>query len=155
MPGSQAMNIELTAESKKIIQKMRNADIFPDVKKEMMKATAPAQTAVRRAARALPSSRKRKDVDSLRNALAGAVQRRIKIGARTISAIIILVPRGGKSNIARAVEGVIPWEHSVFGNENRKVKQEPMPFFYKTLETLIPGITARIDRALADFEKKL
>jgi hypothetical protein len=154
--GRDAMHVELTAQSKVVLGKMTNADAMPDLRKALMQATAPAQAALRRAARALPSTRKRKDVDSLRNALAGAIQRRIKVSAKTITVLILSVPRGGKSNIARAVEGIIPWEHSTFGHSDRKVTQKPMPYFYKTMDELTPAVGARIEAVMTDFvDKKL
>jgi len=149
------MRVELTAESKKTVVKLAKADAMPDLRKALMVATAPAQAALRKAARALPSTRNRKDVDSLRNALAGAIQRRVKTTSKVVTVIILSVPRGGKSNIARAVEGIIPWEHSVFGHEGTRVKQKPMPYFYKTMDELLPETTAKVESAMAEFEKKL
>jgi hypothetical protein len=157
MASSEDVKMELTAESRAIIQRMKHADALPDLRKALIEASDPMVPAVKRAARGLPSVRSRYKTPngSLRNALANAVKRKVKLTSKRVPLVLITnVPQGGKSNIARAVEGEIPWEHPTFGH-NPTVSQEAMPFFYRTLEKYAPIVEQRVRKVLTEFAQKL
>lgn len=157
MASTEDVRMELTAESERVIAKMIRADALPDLRKALVEASEPMVPAVKRAARGLPSTRSRRQTPggSLRNQLANAVKRKIKLSTRRSPMVLITnVPQGAKSNLARAVEGEIPWEHPTFGHEPT-VRQTPMPFFYSTLEKYAPFVEARVRKVLDDFEHQL
>lgn len=154
---SKAIQFGLSAESKKTIAKLSTADFKPEIRKGLRDASAPLQAAVRNAVRHLPASRKRsKDSPggSLRSAVASAVVRRIKVTPTEQFVIIMVRPRGGKSNLARALEGEIPWAHPTYGHEP-VVTQDPQPFFYSTIETKEPGMETAIEHILSAVDKQL
>jgi hypothetical protein len=149
--------VELTAQSERTIAKLRGTDIMPDLRKELRNATDEMQPAVRQAARSLPSERKGRGGNkstSLRRAIAASVKRRVKVNGREVRVDVYTQPSGGKSNLARCVEGVIPWEHPTYGHKPT-VRQNPKPFFYDTIQAMIPKVTARVSLVLSDYEKKL
>lgn len=157
MASSENVRLELTEQSRRVLASMQKADALPDLRKALIEASEPMVPAVKRAARGLPSTRSRKNTPgtSLRNALANAVKRKIKLTSkRTPLVLITNIPQGAKSNLARAVEGEIPWEHPVFGHPPN-VTQEPMPFFYRTLNKYAPFVETRVRAVLDQFERKI
>ena len=158
MPGKNygAVRGELDARSIATLERLKHANLNPVLRKALTKATAPTQRLVRQAARALPSGRSRRNTPggSLRNAIANSVTRKIKVSAKGIMILITVVPRGGKSNLGRALEGEIPWEHPTFGHDP-KVEQKPEPFFYDTINHELPSIAAQIEAAMTEFERTL
>jgi hypothetical protein len=150
MPGE--FYLRLDSKSKPTVIKLENADAAKELRKALMEATGPLVPAVKAAARRLPSRDKRTR-GSLRSAIANAVKREVKVNTREVSISVASVPSGGKSNLARLVEGEILWAHPVFGRG--KVTQPPHPYFYKTIDAYAPGIDTRVNRVLDDLEKKL
>lgn len=161
MAGSSRVNpyrSELTAKSKMTIAKLRTADVMPDLRREVRTATNPIQPAVRNAARQLPSKMSRYGAKerggSLRSAVANTIIRKLRFSSRNVSAVIAQVPRGGKSNLANVLEGTMPWKHPTYGHAP-EVEQQAHPFFFRTIEALVPGINQRIESVLVSFERKL
>lgn len=150
------VQLSLSEQSKRTLAKLVTAEATKDLRKELTGATAGIVPAVRQAARDLPSSRKRasRKNGSLRSAIAYAITRKIKVSTRKIMVVITSVPRGGKSNLARAVEGDIPWKHPVYGRQP-DVTQEPHPFFYRTVQKFGPEVESRVRSVLVEFERKL
>jgi hypothetical protein len=148
------MSVNLSAEARKHINNMRTADLLPALKKQMRTATNGAVPKVRLAARHIPSHNKKRSKGSLRSQLASAVSRRIYYDQRSISVVIASVPKGGLSNLARCVEGDIPWQHPFFGHPP-EVQQNAKPYFYAALELLAPGFVKQVEKALDDFERML
>jgi len=147
---------ELDAQGLRTLRKLQQANAKPALRKALLKATAPSQRLVRQAARALPSGRSRRNTPggSLRNAIANSVTRKVKLTSRSMMILITVVPRGGKSNLGRVLEGEIPWEHPTFGH-GPVVQQKPEPFFYETMEKQQPYIATEISLALSEFERSL
>lgn len=156
--ATNAHRAELTAQSRITIAKMRAADAMPDLRREMKTATSPAVPAVKRTVRAIPSSHSRYNAaergGSLRNAVANTVKQSFRFSARTVSAVIAQVPKGGKSNLGRVLEGEIPWNHPTYGH-GPDVTQTPHPFFFRVIEAMLPEINQRIETVLEKFERKL
>lgn len=148
------VRMELTAQGIRVVEKMERADALKPLRRELMTATADMAPAVKRVARRLPSQDTRTK-NSLRTALANAVQRKVKLTLRRgVMVLITVVPHGGKENLARAIEGIIPWQHPTFGHDP-VVDQEPMTFFYKTLQKFEQTIEARVRSVLTKFESEL
>lgn len=154
--ANDAVRMELTEQSKVVIEKAIRFNALPELRRELTTATAPMAPAVKRAARSLPSNRKRVGAKSgsLRSALANAIQRKIKLSPKGLTILITDVPHGGKENLGRSVEGTIPWEHPTFGHPP-VVTQRPMPFFYRTLNKYEPIIAARVKAVMDKLESEL
>jgi hypothetical protein len=140
------------------VAKLRHSDAMPALRREMREATRPLQPGVRQAVRSLPSGHSRYKAaergGSLRTAVAGSIVRKLRVGQRRVSVVIAEVPRGGKSNLANVLEGTIPWEHPTYGRDPVQ-HQDPHPFFYNTIEKMVPAINRRIETVLDQFERML
>lgn len=158
MPATNPYRAELTAHSRETIAKLRTADVMPELRKEMRIAASPIQPAVRNAARAIPSQHSRYNAKerggSLRSAVANTVSLSFRFSVRSVSAVIAQKPKGAKSNLARVLEGEIPWKHPTYGHAP-EVEQPSHPFFYGTVERLLPAVNHRIESVLEKFERKL
>jgi len=83
-----------------------------------------------------------------------AIKRQVKVIRRNIFVAIVSKPSGGYANLARCLEGEIPWHHLTFGHLP-EVDESPHPFFYATLEKLMPGVEVKVRQALIYFDRKL
>ena len=150
-----AFTMELTAESRRSLEKLAKADLMPDLRKQMMVATQPLAPAVKAVARhkiQAPGTTRNKA--SLSTQVANAVGRSIVTTTRQISVAIELSCKGNLSNLARAVEGEIPWHHPTFGHDP-DVNQRSRPFFFRTLEAMMPSVAAKLESVFTEFEKRL
>jgi hypothetical protein len=155
IPGNE-VSFAMTDQAKRVVEKMIVADAMPILRKNIRDATAPIQSAVRAEARALPSKWQITSVKggSLRAAVAMSIKRIINLSTRSILVAITNSPSGGKSNLARVLEGTIPWEHPTFGHDP-KVTQPPHPFFWRTIDKFAPAIEAKVQAVLTEFEREL
>lgn len=152
------IKIDLSAHSKQVLKNLEKAELMPILRKEMRHATTGVAPKVREAVRNLPSqntAKRREKGTSLRRSVASIIRMKIRINPREIMVAIIAVPHGGKSNLVRLLEGSIPWWHPTFGQEDNKKEQAPHPFFYNTIEKLLPGIERDIEQVLTKFEKQI
>lgn len=155
MAESAPVSLKPTVETEKTLRKLVEADIRSDLRKRMMGATQPLVPAVKAAARHkvhAPGTRRNKA--SLSSQVANAVTRSITLAGGRILASIDLKAKGNLSNLARAVEGDIPWNHPTFGHDPQ-VSQPHRPFFYATLTALMPQVSREIEKIFGDLEKKL
>jgi hypothetical protein len=148
--------MELSAQGQRVIEQLIAADAMPILRKQMREATDDLQPAVRNAARALPSQRNisTEKGGSLRAAVAASIKRVINLSARSMLVAITNVPHGGKSNLARVLEGEIKWEHPTFGHDPQ-VTQTPYPFFWEALAKYAPFVEAKMEAILTEFEREL
>jgi hypothetical protein len=152
---SSSISLKLSDEARRNINKLRTADLLPELRRQMSTATNGAVPVVRKAARSIPShDTKKRTKLSLRSQLASAVGRRIYLDGRRVTVAIVSAPRGGLSNLARCVEGEIPWQHPFFGHKP-EVTQPPKPYFYPALEALGPEFGRKIEQVLDDFDRKM
>lgn len=153
------IKIDLSAHSKKILKNLETAELMPILRKEMRHATAPVAPKVREAARNLPSqntTKRREKGTSLRREVAKIIRMKLRINPREIMVAIIAVPHGGKSNLARVLEGELsPWKVKVFGHDGTEHEQAHHSFFYPTIVKLLPGIERDIESVLTKFEKQI
>ena len=157
MAQSSDIRAELTADSKRLVEKAIKFNAMPELRREIAAAMRPLAMAAKRVVRNAPSKRTSKrnaPGGSLRVAIANAITTKIRLSRRSILALVTVVPQGGKSNLARAYEGEIPWDHPVFGHDPT-VSQEPNPFFYRTLNKYAPLIEARVRAVMINLERKL
>jgi len=157
MSSAPNIRVELTAQSERVLLKMRKFDAMPQVRREIIAAMKPMASAAKRAVRNAPSKRTSKRDSpggSLRSAIARAITTKVRFSRRNIMALVTVVPHGGKANLARAYEGEIPWDHPTFGHDPEQ-HQEPNPFFYRTLDKYEPVIAARVKAVLDKLEREL
>jgi hypothetical protein len=152
--AQEVVAVHLADESRLMLEKLGRVEVMSDIRKALYAGTAEAVPAVRAKIRAMPSTKGRRTKTSLRSQLAMAVGRKVKTTGKTCYVAIIQHPRGGYANLARAVEGEIPWQHPVYGYKP-DVKEAPYPFFYDTLEKLYPQLEIEMDTALADIDRKM
>lgn len=151
------IKIDISAQSKQVLKNLEHTDLMPILRKEMRAATSGIAPIVRAEARNLPSSRtgRRQAGTSLRRSVANIIRMKLRINPREIMIAIVAVPHGGKSNLARSLEGTIPWKVKVFGREGTEHDQKPEPFFYPTIEKLIPGVTAKVESVLNKYASRI
>jgi hypothetical protein len=154
MPQAITVTMTLSPKSRENLERLGSKDIKPALRKALIAGTSPAVSEVRKAARNLESKSKKRTKESLRSQLAAAVQRKIGLSRRGVYVLIKSVPMGGLSNLARAIEGEIPLMHPTFGHKP-DVTQSPKPYFYKTLEKIIPGVDIQVKKAFIKFEKEI
>jgi hypothetical protein len=135
MPAT-SLNVKVkpTTRTKAKLRKLSYMDITPGMRKEMLKATAPAVPAVRARIRAIPSQHQSTQSPTLTESLAKAVKRST-IRRNNYVQVLVQVKGSGLANLARAVEGAIPWVHPTFEHEPI-VEQKPVPFFHDPLNEL-------------------
>lgn len=152
--AKQSVRMYMTPGSQARLRRLGKTRIMPELRKELRGATNAAVPALRVKIKSLPSEGHGGGKEGLRKQLARAVKRRMGLSVRRCYIAILVEPHGGLANLARAVEGTIPWKHPTYGNKP-DVKQESMPFFYETLARLAPVVDGRVRRALFNFEKKV
>ena len=148
------VTMSLDARSRRELARIGKGSVNKELRAALVESTSGAVPAVRAKIRSYPSQKGKRKRDSLRSQIAMAIKRRIKATSRGSFVAIVSEPSGGLANLACAVEGEIPWQHPTFGHEPT-VDQNPMPFFYETLEKIIPGIEFRVRQALIRFETKI
>jgi hypothetical protein len=145
-------SVELTAESRRTLGKLRNLNALPEIRRSLRLATSDVAPAVKQAARGLPSKRAYK-ADGLRARLARAVTRRVSASRNSISVYVTLANR--PNTPANGVEGTVKGRHPLFGDRGHWYPIEPTPFFYDTLRRLEANVSRRVSEALREIERKL
>lgn len=121
------------------LRRMDNPELRKRFGKELRQAAKPMVPAVRKAIREIPSKRAYTAAG-----LRGRMSKAVKLEARTTgkdAGVRIRVdgrkmPNREKS-LQSYMEGVKrPWRHPVFGNTEVWVRQEPKPYFFRTVEQL-------------------
>ena len=153
---SSPIRVELTEQGRRTVAKMLAIDAMPELRREMREATDEIQPALRAAVKETPSKQKvaTEKKGSLRGAVAMSMKRVIKLGKRDVTVLIVNKPHGGKSNLARVLEGEIPWKHPTYGHDP-VVDQDSHPFFWKTVERFAPELDRKVTEVLSDIERKL
>jgi hypothetical protein len=123
------------------------------MRKAMMKATAPAVPALRSKIREMPSKHESTASPTLTQSLAKKASRRSIIRGNSIT-VMVQIKGGGLANLARAVEGAIPWVHPTFDHEPI-VEQKPVPFFTETMEKIQALVAKNMHDAQIKIKKQL
>jgi hypothetical protein len=154
--ASDPYRMQLTAQSERTLRNLQRCDAMPELRVALKLAAKPMVADAKDAARNLPSKRKRVGAasGSLRSAVANSIISKIRFTKRDAVVLIKAVPRGGKSNLSRLVEGEIPWEHPTYGHKPEDT-QAATPFFYKAMEKHAPLVERIIRDVLVKFERKL
>lgn len=143
--------LKTTAEGKQTLRAFR---------KELRVAATPMLKSVRRAALGLPSKGEnaRRGRTSLRKSLARASKIKISFSQRSAGVMVVTGPGAmpdGMEGLPPMVEGRIPWRHPQFGNRDKWVKQNPMPFFYRAIQPHEPEAVSAGRRVLAAIVKEI
>jgi hypothetical protein len=142
-----------TRATKAKLKKLSYLDITPGMRKEMLKATSPAVPAVRARIRAIPSQHESTQSPGLKESLLKAVKRKTFRRKNTVQ-VIVHMKGSGLANLARAVEGAIPWVHPTFEHEPI-VEQTAQPFFHDPLNELQALVGARMKMVSIKIQKQV
>lgn len=137
-----SVQVTPTPETRALLADMAATDLAPEVRAVLGGTTAPAVARIRARISTMPSSTPHTGT-SLRAALAKALTYVVRQTPRGIYIRVAIAMHGGKENLARAVEGEIPWKHPTYGREPEQ-HQDPYPFFNGPVE----AATAAIDYKL-------
>jgi hypothetical protein len=146
-----AFRIEPTADTRRAIEQLAHLDVDRDLRREINSATQSVVREIRAEIASMPSTTGRKAKGKgggLRAALARNVKKRVRMNKRETTIAIELTPHGGLENLARAVEGDIPWQHPVYGEPGTDVTQPPHPFFMRTIASATAALEYRIRAAV-------
>ena len=151
-----SIRMTLTPESRRELQKLGRAKFMPELRKALYTSTSSAVPAVRTAVRQIPSKSPGRTRTSLRSQVAMAIKRRVTTNSkRNVSVAIVSEPHGGLANLARAVDGEIPWWHYTYGNEPKQDEQS-YEFFYSTLNRkVVPGVDIAVGRVAINLKRRI
>ena len=126
------------------LRRMDDKRLKAEFRKELRAAAKPMVPAVRQAIQQIPSKQPARP-DGLRSLMSKAVKLEVKTTGRQAGVRIRVDGRRMPAHM-RALQSYMegtkkPWRHPVFGNREVWVKQDPRPYFYKTVVPL--GARAR------------
>ncbi|MFJ9114484.1 hypothetical protein ACIRJO_02930 [Streptomyces sp. NPDC102394] len=133
------------------LRRMDDAELKKRFGRELRAAARPMVPAVRQAIRQIPSKQPY-SASGLRGRMAKAVKLEVRTTGRQAGVRLRVDGRkmpDHEKSLQAYMEGVKrPWRHPVYGNREVWVKQDPSPYFYKTVEPL--GMRARqgVNRAI-------
>lgn len=140
------------------LRKMDNKQLKKEFSKELRAAAKPMVPAVRRAIRQIPSSRGY-TADGLRGRLSKAVKLEVKLTGKQAGVRIRVDGRKMPSHekaLQAYMEGLKkPWRHPVYGNKEVWVKQDPSPYFYKTVRPMGLRTRVTVNKAMNRVAKKI
>lgn len=139
------------------LRKMDDKQIGKRFRKELRAAAAPLVPAVRANIRALPSKRSY-TARGLRGQMSRATSLQVKTAGRQASVVIRVDGRkmaAGARSLQAYMEGTkSPWRHPVYGHDVW-VRQEPHPYFYRTMRAAGPRARLAVNRVMNDVSKKI
>lgn len=155
-------------EFRRQLRALGRRDLINRMTREIRAEAKPALIAVRRAALASPSQgeSRRRGRPSLRKELARATVLKIK----TNVAATVVIKTDPKKIRDPDMKGIPPYiegsggfrgtnvgllRHPVFGNTDVWVRQDRMPYFYRTAARYEPRVRAGVYRVLTDIEREL
>lgn len=140
------------------LRKMNDKQLKKEFSSELRAAAKPMVPAVRAAIRQIPSSRGYTS-DGLRGRMSKAVKLEVKLTGKQAGVRIRVdgrkMPTREKA-LQSYMEGLKkPWRHPVFGNREVWVKQEPHPYFYKTVRPIGLRSRVNVNKAIDRVAKKI
>lgn len=136
------------------LRKMDDKEIAKRFRKELRAAAAPMVPAVRTAISTLPSNHD----GTLRGLLKKAVTLQVVTVGKQAQVTIRVDGRkmpGHMKSLPAMVEGKKKWRHPVYGNRNVWVNQQPMPYFYRTVERFGPATRVRVAVVIRGIERDI
>jgi len=140
------------------LRRMNNKALKQEFTKELRAAARPMVPAVRQAIRQIPSKRGY-SASGLRGHMSKAVKLEVRTAGRD-AGVRIRVDGRKMPNRARAVQAYMeglkkPWRHPVYGNRENWVKQDPKPYFFKTVRPLGLASRVQVNKAIDRVAKKI
>ncbi|GHA01536.1 hypothetical protein ACFOOM_12090 [Streptomyces echinoruber] len=132
------------------LRRMNNPELKKRFRQELRAAGKPMVPAVRRAIQQIPSKQGYR-ADGLRGRMSRAVKLEVRTTGRDAGVRLRVDGRKmpDKQKALQAyMEGVKkPWRHPVYGNREVWVRQQPKPYFYRTVEPMGLAAQRNIQRA--------
>ncbi|MGW4886904.1 hypothetical protein [Streptomyces murinus] len=140
------------------LRAMGDKELKAQFSKELRTAARPMVPAVRRAIRQIPSKRGYR-ADGLRGAMSRAVRLEVRMAGRD-AGVRIRVDGRKMPDRARAVQSYMeglkkPWRHPVYGNREVWIKQDPHPYFFKTVRPLGLASRVQVNKAMDRVARKI
>ncbi|MET7479531.1 hypothetical protein ABZT17_34930 [Streptomyces sp. NPDC005648] len=140
------------------LRSMGNKRLQREFSKELRSAAKPMVPAVRQAIRQIPSQRGY-TADGLRGRMSKAVKLEVRPTGKLAGVRIRVDGRKMPSHekaLQSYMEGLKkPWRHPVFGNREVWVKQDPSPYFYKTVRPLGLRTRSNVNKAMDRVAKQI
>ncbi|MFF9097559.1 hypothetical protein ACF1AX_31110 [Streptomyces sp. NPDC014802] len=140
------------------LRQMNNRQLKLEFTRELRAAAKPMVPAVRQAIRQIPSKQGFSS-DGLRGRMSRAVKLEVRTASRDAGVRIRVDGRKMPSQqraLQSYMEGVKrPWRHPVFGNREVWVKQQPKPYFFKTVRPMGAASRVQVNRAIDRVAKKI
>ncbi|MCX3064201.1 hypothetical protein [Streptomyces beihaiensis] len=140
------------------LRKMDDKQLKKEFSKELRAAARPMVPAVRQAIRQIPSKRGY-SASGLRGRMSKAVKLEVRTTGKEAGVRIRVDGRKMPSHekaLQAYMEGLKkPWRHPVFGNRDVWVKQDPKPYFYRTVRPLGAASRGQVNKAIDRVAKKI
>ncbi|MGZ0231110.1 hypothetical protein [Streptomyces sp. CPS1] len=139
------------------LREMNNRELKKRFGKELRQAAKPMVPAVRAAIRQIPSKRPY-SADGLRGNLSRATRLEVRTTGKD-AGVRIRVDGRKMPDKARSLQAYMeglkrPWRHPVFGHDVW-VKQDPRPYFFKTVRPLGLASRVKVNRAIDRVAKDI
>ena len=140
------------------LRRMDNKQLKSEFGRELRAAAKPMVPAVKAAIREIPSKRPY-TASGLRGRMTRAVKLEVRTTGRDAGVRIRVDGRkmpSGDKNLQSYMEGVKkPWRHPVYGNREVWVKQQPKPYFFKTVDRIGTSARRDVNKAMDRVAKKI
>jgi hypothetical protein len=140
------------------LRRMNNKQLKQEFTKELRAAARPMVPAVRGAIRQIPSKRGY-SADGLRGRMSKAVKLEVRTTGRDAGVRIRVDGRkmpAHEKALQSYMEGLKkPWRHPVFGNREVWVRQDPKPYFFRTVRPLGLASRVQVNKAIDRVSKKI
>ncbi len=140
------------------LRRMDSKQLKSEFGRELRAAAKPMVPAVKAAIRDIPSKRGY-TASGLRGRMTRAVKLEVRTTGRDAGVRIRVDGRkmpSGDKNLQSYMEGVKrPWRHPVFGNREVWVKQQPKPYFFKTVDRIGTRTRRDVNQAMDRVAKKI
>lgn len=140
------------------LRRMNNKELKKEFSRELRAAARPMVPAVRQAIRNIPSTRGY-TASGLRGRMSKAVKLEVRTAGRDAGVRIRVDGRkmpAHEKALQSYMEGLKkPWRHPVFGNREVWVKQDPKPYFFKTVRPLGLASRVQVNKAIDRVAKKI
>ena len=140
------------------LRRMNNKELKKEFSQELRAAARPMVPAVRQAIRQIPS-RRGYTADGLRGRMSKATKLEVRTAGKD-AGVRIRVDGRKMPNREKALQSYMegvkkPWRHPVFGNREVWVKQDPKPYFFKTVRPLGLASRVQVNKAIDRVAKKI
>lgn len=155
------VRLRTSSDLRRITRELRRMDdkkIKAEFRKELRAAAKPMVPAVRQAIRQIPSGQPYRP-EGLRGLMSKAVRLEVRTTGRQAGVRIRVDGRKMPPHM-RALQAYMegkksPWRHPVYGNREVWVKQDPHPYFYKTVIPMGARARLGVNKAAARVARQI